>query len=59
MELIILLVANAALGLVNLVLTIINLHNTEKANYNLISEMIDVEMNELAEELHDYFKGEF
>jgi hypothetical protein len=59
MELIILLAANAVLGLVNLVLTIINLHNTEKANYNLISEMIDVEMNELAEELHDYFRGEF
>lgn len=59
MELIILLAANAVLGLVNLVLTIINLHNTEKMTYNMISEMIDVEMNELAEELHDYFKGEF
>ena len=59
MEVIILLAANAALGLVNLVLTIINLHNTEKATYNLISEMIDVEMNELAEELNDYFRGEF
>lgn len=59
MELIILLAANAALGLVNLVLTIINLHNTEKATYNLISEMIDVELNELSEELQDYFKGDF
>ena len=59
MELIILLSANAVLGLVNLVLTIINLHNTEKMTYDLINQMIDVEMNELAEELHDYFKGEF
>lgn len=59
MELIILLAANAVLGLVNLVLTIINLHNTEKITYDLINQMIDVEMNELAEELHDYFKGEF
>lgn len=59
MELIILLSANAVLGLVNLVLTIINLHNTEKITYDLINQMIDVEMNELAEELHDYFKGEF
>lgn len=59
MELIILLAANAILGLVNLVLTIINLNNTEKMTYDLINQMIDVEMNELAEELHDYFKGDF
>ena len=59
MELIILLAANAVLGLVNLVLTIINLHNTEKMTYDLINQMIDVEMNELAEELHDYLRGDF
>ena len=58
MELIILLAANAILGLVNLVLTIINLHNTEKMTYDLINQMIDVEMNELSQEFEDFFRGE-
>lgn len=59
MELIILLAANAVLGLVSLVLTIISLHNTEKATYYLINKKtIDVEMNELSEEIQDYLRGE-
>lgn len=59
MELIILLAANALLGLVNLVLTIINVFNINRTTYDLINQMIDVEMNELSEELRDYFKGDF
>ena len=58
MELIILVAANVILGLFNLVLTIINIHNTEKEIYDLIDQMTYLEMNELTKELYDYFKGE-
>ena len=58
MTLIILLSANIVLSLVDLVLTIINIHNTEKATYDLVNDMANTRLDELSEELQDYFKGE-